>query len=830
MQIKQLIAATICLAGIFAGRLVSAQVNIPRQPNPFAVPQGSIHYERDREYALKHVAVKIKLNLPTRSLDGTATETLVTLRPANQITFDAGDVLIIKSCTINGQSVKFSHVDRHLVLSAPTTYHADSHLIVAIKYSVKPAVTGEVALNGSYGFHWIEPDPYEPNVHLSFYTQGESEGNRNWVPIYDYPNNKATSETIVEAPANWFIVGNGKLISATFNKSTNTRTFHWKMTQPHATYLLSLAGGEMDVVRDTWEGVDLLYCVPKGMANTISASFGDTKDMLTFFSKTFGVKYVWPKYAQTASWDFGGGMENVSATTLGADSLVDARSGVRPMASLNSHELSHQWFGDLITCKDWGHIWLNEGFATFCEQIYIEHSRGKDYYDLERRHAFNSYLTESKRYVRPIATPIYPDQDAMFDSHTYPKGGLVLHMLRRKLGDDVFYRALGHYLRKCGYKPVDTNDLIRAISESSGIVLDQFFDQWVYKAGHPVIEYTYSPADDGKKITVNIQEKHNEAIGPKVYMLDLPYAVIRQGVITRGALHLAERTKSFDIATYGKPDAFLLDPDHDILMERSNFDFDNCDLRAIVKFAPCYLDKLDAALKLCGEDAPLSVVSETLTTVVKSGQPLLIKEFLDQAKGLKHEELRNQLRMLWGQPEEVQAAAIRVFAGLKSSPQDIKDLRNVVNDYNPYSSIAAAAHTIGTWDADGNVDLFEKMLSMKSFNSNIARSAIDGICLGKSDANKKLLMKAIATRMPRTVRQHGITRGMQAFKDDVPLQNMLIELLRDGDHVIREQAVAKLAGYKVKIAKEPIKAAIAAEKDATTKAAMQESFKRWGNQ
>src|SRR5262249_2949191 len=153
----------------------------------------------------------------------------------------------------------------------------------------------------------------------------------------------------------------------------------------------------------------LYYAVPKGHGKQIDDTFGDTPDMLSFFSDFTGVKYPWPKYAQTIMYDFGGGMENVSATTLAEGALTDRREGFFNSDGLDAHELAHQWFGDLVTCKDWGHIWLNESFAEFFAMLYTEHRRGKAAYERQVEDETQGYLGESRRYQRPLATNLYPN-------------------------------------------------------------------------------------------------------------------------------------------------------------------------------------------------------------------------------------------------------------------------------------------------------------------------------------------------------------------------------------------------------------------------------------
>jgi aminopeptidase N len=497
---------------------------------------------------------------------------------------------------------------------------ADTKTVVTLRYTGTDQNAASFG-GGEGGLHWIRPDANDPD-HVGLWTQGESDGNRNWAPTWDYPNDFTTTETTVTVPQAWSVIGNGKQISNTTNDQAGTRTVHWKMDQPHATYLLSLAAGPLDIKEDKWEDVPLLYVVPKGKASLIPASFSDTGDMLTYFSKVTGVKYPWVKYAQNAMYEFGGGMENISATTLGAGSLTDARSGYRQMASLNSHELAHQWFGDYVTCNNWGDVWLNESFATFFQFLYFEHSRGKNAYDAEVDDATQAYLAESRRYKRPIVTNLYANPDVMFDSHTYPKGGTVLHTLRRKIGDKAFFQGVNLYLTRNANKPVETADLITAMSEAAGNDLKPFFDQWVYKPGHPVLNYSWTYETSAKQVVLTVRQQQDTSDGTPLYTIENAQAgIIAGGKLVRvpaGLTGQAEQVFRFPSPT--RPEAVLFDPDHDFLREMPNLAWAAAELPAIVESAPNGIDRTRAMQRLLDpKSGPLSdTTRQRIVTAVKN--------------------------------------------------------------------------------------------------------------------------------------------------------------------------------------------------------------------
>src|SRR5262249_18123114 len=259
---------------------------------------------------------------------------------------------------------------------------------------------------------------------------GQPQKNRGWIPIWHYPNDFTTSETRVTVPADWYVVGNGVLKSNVLQPGGKTRTFHWKMEQPHATYLLSLAAGPFDVKTDKVGDVKLEYVVPRGYAHLIDETFGETPALLAFYSELLGVPYPYPRYAQVAVYDFGAGVENITASLFAVEMLTNGSYGIRTRSGVIAHELSHQWFGDLVTYRHWGEVWLGEGFAMYFGQLlYAEKWRGKDEYAHELAGFTRAYLGESRRYRRPLSTHVYKSPEAGFDSHAYQKGALVLHTL-----------------------------------------------------------------------------------------------------------------------------------------------------------------------------------------------------------------------------------------------------------------------------------------------------------------------------------------------------------------------------------------------------------------
>ena len=279
-------------------------------------------YARTRDYDLRHVKLVLDVNPAEKSAKGVTTQTLMPLRDdVKTLVFDAGNNLKIGKVTVNGMEARFVHENNLLTVSPALASEPNKETVVEITY-VLPYSPQQGGPNGGEGMQWQDETSRRP-APLSFWTQGETNGNSKWLPVYDAPNDKCTSETIVIVPETWTVIGNGKEGSVTRNARAKTRTFRWKMEQPHSTYLLSLVGGEMEIKRDVWRGVPLLYVVPKGKGDLIEGSFSDTPKMLSLFSDALGVKYPWAKYAQNCVFNFNGGMENVSATTLMHGSRID---------------------------------------------------------------------------------------------------------------------------------------------------------------------------------------------------------------------------------------------------------------------------------------------------------------------------------------------------------------------------------------------------------------------------------------------------------------------------------------------------------------------------
>src|ERR1051325_4399493 len=455
-------------------------------------------YARAREYDLQHSRIALRFDLDQKKVLGDVTHSLSIVRDGtSKIAFDSVG-LTIQSVTVNKSPAKFETTADKLIVPLPTAAKSGDKFDVAIRYEGKP----------TKGMYFILPDKDYPDRPKQIWTQGESEDTRYYLPTYDYPNDRLTTETILTVPASWITVSNAKLINVS-DAVKGLKTWTWRESVPSSTYLITVVAGEFDETKDSWRGVPVTYYAPKGRGDRLPVNYGRTPAMIDLFSKKLGVDYPWEKYAQVMVDDFvAGGMENSSATTNTSNSLNHAKIASELFTDedgLISHELGHQWFGDLVTCKDWGDIWLNEGFATFMENVGTEAHYGKDQADFERWEGARQWFGKSNLFNKPIVRHDF-DDSSEFDGNAYGKGGLVLHMLRHQLSEDVFYRSLRHYLEINRGKNVVTADLAKAIEESSHTNVDQFFSQWLYGAGAPNFDLSYSYDNDKHQVALTVKQ------------------------------------------------------------------------------------------------------------------------------------------------------------------------------------------------------------------------------------------------------------------------------------------------------------------------------------
>ena len=530
-----------------------------RGRRPFQPEHIEAKWARDRTFDVSHIKLEVNLDFAARAVSGTATHRLSAIvDDLSGAEFDAAE-MAISAVRVLGEAATFECEGAKLKIRFPRAISAGEQAEVAIDYSAVPR----------RGLYFVGPDEAYPDKPVEAWTQGEDEDSHYWFPCYDYPNDRVTSEVIATVPDKFTAVSNGALLSVTSDPSRGARTFHWRHEVAHSAYLISLAVGEFVEIQDRAGDVPVLYYVHPGREDDARRAFGNTPRMIQFFERRIGVPYPYAKYSQVAVTDFiFGGMENTSATTQTADTLHDARAHLDFTSDpLVAHELAHQWWGDLLTCRDWAHAWLNEGFATYFEALWCEEDKGADEFAWNLRQDRENYLDEdSHRYRRPIVCNRYRAPIELFDRHLYEKGCLVLHMLRREVGDALFFRALNLYCTRHRGGNVITQDLQRAFEDATGRNLDWFFDQWVYREGHPELEVSHSFDDKRKLLSVTVKQTHKTESTTAAFRFSATIALMDgDGVETRHRVEVKEREQTFHFVCNAAPKAVSFDPAQDIL-------------------------------------------------------------------------------------------------------------------------------------------------------------------------------------------------------------------------------------------------------------------------
>lgn len=483
---------------------------------PFALPGSRLQYGPDKVVSVEHIELYLEPDLQAHTLDGVCTTAVRAYdEPVARLELDAVD-LVVSSVTRDGKPLPFAVRDDKLEVRFDPPLAPNERAAFRVAYR---------ATRPRHGLFFVEPTAAYPAKIRHAWTQSQDENARYWFPALDYPAEKQTSQTTIAVPKGLFALGNGALID---RRDEGEKTiFTYRQDIPHSTYLMTMVAGPFVEARQADAGarnVPVYYYVLPGRETDGERAFGDTPRMIATFEEKIGTPYPYARYSQIAVTDFiFGGMENTSATTQTDRTLHDARAHLDFSSDpLVSHELAHQWFGDLLTCRDWSQAWLNEGFATYFECVWREADLGYDEYLYDVFGCVSRYLEEdSDRYRRPIVCNRYRDPIEIFDRHLYEKAGAALHMLRGELDDGRFWRSIARYVKQNAQQNVETIDLIRAIEEETGRNMRGFFDQWFYRGGHPDVEV--SVAWDAKRsaATVTIDQKQTVDQDNPAYRFDV---------------------------------------------------------------------------------------------------------------------------------------------------------------------------------------------------------------------------------------------------------------------------------------------------------------------
>mgnify|MGYP001169206593 CR=1 FL=1 len=516
-----------------------------------------------------HTDLAISFDWQKQHLHGTAQ---ITVRPyfeaTNKLTLDAKGFDVHK-VTKEEKELAYTYENDKLTIQLGKRYTRKENYTVTIHYTAKPnelESEGGAAITDSKGLYFINPRGNEDKPQ-QIWTQGETEFSSCWFPTIDKPNERMTQNIAITVQDKYTTLSNGLLIKSKQNKD-GTRTDFWEQSLAHAPYLAMIAVGEFNITTDKWRGIDVEYYLEENFHKHARSIFGRTPEMMDHYSKILGVDYPWQKYAQIVVRDFvSGAMENTTAVIHGEFVQMDEREMLdRHEEDIIAHELIHHWFGDLVTCESWANLPLNEAFATYGEYIWREEGFGRMSADKHLDADLNSYFRESRSKQVDMIRFDYTDKDDMFDSHSYAKGGRVLHMLRYYLGDEAFYLGLQKYLKDNAFSTVEIHQLRLAMEEVCGEDLNWVFNQWFLNKGHPILAFSYEYEDSTNTQWVYIEQLQNLETTP-LYRLNMDVSLYFEDSVFTYNIDVVDGLEAFAFEAESAPTNVIVDSEHILLAE-----------------------------------------------------------------------------------------------------------------------------------------------------------------------------------------------------------------------------------------------------------------------
>ncbi|HKP86382.1 MAG TPA: M1 family aminopeptidase [Blastocatellia bacterium] len=778
-------------SGLFKPARVIALVIVLALSSLAQAPQAPPNkWPRSHDYDVQHYRIEVSFDWSKRAVMG---ETTVTLRPLksglNEIELDAGKMRINSVKLAGGPPLKFRYEGgEDLFIALDRSYPAGGDIQIAINYSATP----------EKGLTFITPTEEDPARPHQIWSQGESEDNHYWFPCYDYPNDKATTELIATVDERYQVISNGALVGAKADPATRKRTWHWKMDKPYSSYLVSIIVGEFATVKDQFKNAPVESFVYPNQVENAKVSFGKIGQMVAYFSERLGLDFPYPKYAQTTVRDFGGGMENITATTLTDQSVHDSRAHLDVSSdSLISHELAHSWFGDMLTCRDWGELWLNESFATFMEADWTEHDLGKESYLYEMHANQQQYLQAWQTgNRRPIVIKRYTDPDALFDVYPYQRGAAVINMLRFTLGEELFWKAIHHYLKKHQWQNVESAQLVVAIEEATGQNLQWFFDEWLNKMGHPEFEITSSYDEGAKtlKLSVKQTQKPDEARpwfqSPDFFTTPVDIAITTAAGEKVERVWIDGREKEFTFAVDSKPLIVNFDRGN-YLIKQVAFNRSDDELAYQLVRDADVMGRVRAALELKSRksDASIKALSSAATRDAFWGVRI---EAVRALAEMKNEAARPALlEAVKDKDSRIRREALRGL-GLLKDPKLADLFIKMIRSDPSYFVIAEAARALGQSGSPLAYDALASALKLDSWQDTIRAGVLEGLVALKDPRSLTIGFKYAAPNTKPALRRAAFQLIASGGKGDGRAIETLLAATKDRSLQARFNAVQAL--------------------------------------
>ncbi|HEV3433357.1 MAG TPA: M1 family aminopeptidase [Nitrososphaera sp.] len=673
----------------------------------FELPGSRAHYAPSLSFTITHMRLEIEPDFQNHMISCQQSLSIMTLQDIDTIELDAAELQVDKISAAAGR-LNFRNLDDKIIVKLDRTLNEGSKTEIYISYTAKPRK----------GFYFVGPDKYYPDKYQEAWTQGETTEARYWFPCIDHPRVKFSSQISVIVPIGFTAISNGRLLN--IEKLNEKQIYRWSESNPHSSYLTSVVVGKYIEIKDD---KNLYYYVPPERKQDATRSFEHTYEIVRFFEEYFDTNYPYEKYSQVTVQDFVyGGMENSSCTTLTLDTLHDEKAHLDFTSDyLVSHELAHQWFGDLVTCSDWQHIWLNEGFATYCEALYLEASKGEDEFQYYVLQTADDYLEEARtRYTRPIVTKVYKHPDDLFDRHTYEKGGCVLHMIRHIVGEKYFRRSLRTYLQRFANCNAETDDLRRVFELETGKSLQQFFDQWIFREGHPELNIDFH--SDNHNIEIKVKQLQLGEYFEFPLELEIVFANGLKKIYT---FNISDKETVFQIPVEDEVNWFSIDPEFKILKTISVKAPKEMLLKQL-KEGDNVIKRVEAAraLKDKSSDAVINALANSILYDEFWGVSVEAAKSLGLAKtNYAYEALKDCLKV---KHPKVRRAVVKAIGEFKKE-ESVGLIRPLLQDDESYFVRSEAATAIGKTKSKVAIDILKKAAESTTFQNVVAQGAIAGL-------------------------------------------------------------------------------------------------------